>query len=122
MDDTVTIQSKTLPFDINLKSIPAFNKLEHGFNFSSAGLRINLRRNSLGLLFGSFYGPTAIFAMLSMLSYCIKTDVVCKSIIGKNLINLISKDIIFWDNKSYNLRPNFNNAHTVKRPSVIWPF
>ena len=79
LDDTVTIQSKTLPFDINLKSIPAFNKLEHGFNFSSAGLKIDLRRNSLGLLFGSFYGPTAIFAMLSMLSYCIKTDVVCKS-------------------------------------------
>ena len=53
--------------------------MDNGFNYASAGIKIYLRRKSLGLLFGSFYAPTATFAMLSMLSYCINPDMVIKN-------------------------------------------
>ena len=43
---------------------------------SSAGIRIHLKRDRLGLLLGSFYIPTGIFAVLAMASYVINPDAV----------------------------------------------
>ena len=77
-NEILHIESKNLEFDTSVKSIPPFYTVDNGFNYASAGLKIYLRRKSLGLLFGSFYGPTAIFAMLSMLSYCINPDMVIR--------------------------------------------
>ena len=43
---------------------------------SSAGIMIHLKRDGLGLLMGSFYAPTGIFAILAMTSYVINPDAV----------------------------------------------
>ena len=43
---------------------------------SSAGVMIHLKRDGLGLLLGSFYVPTGIFAILAMTSYVINPDAV----------------------------------------------
>ena len=47
-----------------------------GYDYSYAGLTIHLKRNKLGLLIGSFYVPTGIFAMLSMISFAINPEMV----------------------------------------------
>ena len=43
---------------------------------SSTGIRLKFCRNSFGHLTSSFYYPTGCFALLSMISYLIKPDVV----------------------------------------------
>ena len=43
---------------------------------SAAGIKIYIQRDSIGLLLGSFYVPTGIFAILSIASYVIHPDVV----------------------------------------------
>ena len=49
-DNIVQIYSQSLPFDIHVQSIPTYNTFEYGYNYSSAGLKIHLKRNSLGLI------------------------------------------------------------------------
>ena len=49
-DDIVQIYSQSLPFDIHVQSIPTYNTFEYGYNYSSAGLKIHLKRNCLGLI------------------------------------------------------------------------
>ena len=67
------IPNTTTPFIVSVEIIP--NKTMWGI-VSSTGLRINLQRNSIALLMGSFYVPTGIFAILSMASYVINPEVV----------------------------------------------
>ena len=43
---------------------------------SCAGIMIHLKRDGLGLLLGSFYIPTGIFAALAMTSYVVNPDAV----------------------------------------------
>ena len=43
---------------------------------SSAGFMIHLKRDTIGLLLGSYYVPTGIFAVLAMASYVINPDAV----------------------------------------------
>ena len=45
-----------------------------GYIYDQAGLSIQFSRKSLGDLPGSFYGPTAIFAILSLISFHIHPD------------------------------------------------
>ena len=54
--------------DINKDTVIKQGKL------SSAGVMIHLKRDGLGLLLGSFYVPTGIFAVLAMTSYFINPD------------------------------------------------
>ena len=56
--------------DINKDTVIKQGKL------SSAGVMIHLKRDGLGLLLGSFYVPTGIFAVLAMTSYVINPDAV----------------------------------------------
>ena len=72
-----------VPFDTRIESISPFNIPLDGFNYSHVGLKIYLERNSVSLLIGSFYGPTSIFSLLSMFSYCINVDSVIKNQIEK---------------------------------------
>ena len=69
-----------VPFDTRIESISPFNIPLDGFNYSHVGLKIYLERNSVSLLIGSFYGPTSIFSLLSMFSYCINVDSVIKNL------------------------------------------
>ena len=47
-----------------------------GGKLSSAGIGIHLQRDRLGLLLGSFYMPTGVFAILALASYLINPDAV----------------------------------------------
>ena len=49
-DDIVQVYSQSLPFDIHVQSIPTYNTFEYGYNYSSAGLKIHLKRNSYGFI------------------------------------------------------------------------
>ena len=49
-DDIVQVYSQSLPFDIHVQSIPTYDTFEYGYNYSSAGLKIHLKRNSLGFI------------------------------------------------------------------------
>ena len=56
------------------ESITPFEIKEYEDTFSNTGFTIYFQRNTLGLMVSSFYIPTTIFSMLSMLSYSIKID------------------------------------------------
>ena len=71
------VKQSRMPFDISLENLAPFLYEESGFNYSYAGVRIHLTRNDFTLLIGSYYGPTIIFSMLSLVSYSIKSDIVC---------------------------------------------
>ena len=89
----VDTDSKQVPFDIKATSIPSFDVLVDGYNYSYAGITLYFKRNDLGLLFGSFYGPLAAFAILSMFSYFIDIDMV----VVLDFINIITIfDIMFY--------------------------
>ena len=68
--------SKLVPFDINATSMPSFNVTADGYNYSYTGITLHFKRNNLGLLVGSFYGPLTTFAILSMFSYFIDIEMV----------------------------------------------
>ena len=70
------LNQSRLPFDISLESLKPFLKPEMGYDYSFAGMRIHLARNSFTMLIGSYYGPTVIFSILSLVSYSIKSDIV----------------------------------------------
>ena len=67
-----------LPFDISLESLKPFLFSRIGYNFSHTGMRIHLSRNDFALLIGGYYGPTIIFSTLSLVSYSIRTEMVCR--------------------------------------------
>ena len=75
-EEMLKVDQSRLPFDIFLASIKPFDRLELDYNYSFAGMKIHFSRNSFGLLIGSYYGPTVVFSMLSLVSYSIRTDIV----------------------------------------------
>ena len=56
--------------------MPSFNVTADGYNYSYTGITLHFKRNNLGLLTGSFYGPLTTFAILSMFSYFIDIEMV----------------------------------------------
>ena len=68
-----------------------FDEAFMGYNYSRTGIKIHFKRNSLSLLKGKFYGPTAIFSLLSMLSYTIAIEKVTSNELDnqKNLFTYI---------------------------------
>ena len=80
-----------LPFEIQLETLPAFKKVDPIYDnaYSYTGMVIRLRRNSLGELFSGYYFPTGSFALLSIISFLIKPDMV------RNNHNLDCKKIAF---------------------------
>ena len=75
------INQSRLPFDIYLESMDPFEHTEAGYNYSYSKMKIYMNRNDLGYLFGSFYGPTGMFAGLSLISYAINPDIVSNIIL-----------------------------------------
>ena len=68
--------------------MPSFNVTADGYNYSYTGITLHFKRNNLGLLTGSFYGPLTTFAILSMFSYFIDIEMV-------GLLALIFESIIY---------------------------
>ena len=75
-DEGIIVDQDQIPFDVMLLGIESFTHLEDGYNYSYAGMEIQLDRNSLGQLSGGFFAPTAMFAILSLVSYTITLDMV----------------------------------------------
>ena len=75
--DPIVLDNMPFPFEFQLASLPNFEIInrQHG-SFSWTGIVLKMRRNSLGqLLIGYFY-LTGSFALLSMISFLIKPDMV----------------------------------------------
>ena len=86
----VTIISKNVPFEMSAKSIaPFLIEMKNNYYYSHSGLRISFKRNNLGLLMGGFYGPTAAFSAVSLLSYNINIDMVHNTVRSKVILTII---------------------------------
>ena len=72
----VNTNSTQVPFDMMATSMAPFDVVVDGYRYSYTGITLYFKRNDLGLLVGSFYGPLAAFVMLSMFSYFIDIDMV----------------------------------------------
>ena len=76
--DDLEVESKRLPFITKLTGLNSFSLVDetNGYPYDATGMKIHFSRKSLGILTGTFYGPTAIFAVLSMISFQINPNVV----------------------------------------------
>ena len=63
-------------FKLQIESVPTNETIFHNAKYSYTGMTLKLKRKSLGHLASSYYYPTASFALLSMISYFIKPDIV----------------------------------------------
>ena len=78
MDNWIEINDSNTPFDFKVSLVRPFTKKSVGYvhPFSFTGMSIELERKSFGSLMETFYVPTAIFAIVSMISFLIKPSVV----------------------------------------------
>ena len=76
-DDPIIVDNLPFPFEFRLSALPNFEKTDrYNISFSWTGIVLTMERKSLGqLLIGYFY-PTSSFALLSMISFLIKPDMV----------------------------------------------
>ena len=71
------ISNRHLPYTFSiLKTKKEFPKYNYEFYAPYAGIVLQIKRESLDLLIGTFYVPTAIFSALSMVSFFINPDLV----------------------------------------------
>ena len=71
-------------YEVKLETRPQFeyfsiignNKHKFTGNYSYTGMKMKLKRKSLGHLTVGYYYPTASFSLLSMISYLINPDIV----------------------------------------------
>ena len=75
-DSPIIIDNLPYPFEFEIKSIPTFNRTIGEYNYSFTGMNLKMNRKSFRKLISGFYYPTASFALLSMISFLIKPDVV----------------------------------------------
>ena len=73
-DPPKRIEQVKLPFDIDIEVLDPFSKWLDSFNKSYSGMSIRFQRNTIGVLKGGFYFPTASFSLLSMLSFLVKPE------------------------------------------------
>ena len=64
--------------EVFIDTLPAFEKMDpiYGYSYSYTGLVMKIRRNSLGQLVSGYFFPTGSFALLSIISFLIKPDMV----------------------------------------------
>ena len=73
-NETIPFESAKIPFNIHVSIfLDSYN--------DTGTISLSLKRNSINLLFGSFFIPTEIFATLSIGSYIITPDIVSKLIV-----------------------------------------
>ena len=87
--DSIILDNLPFPFEFQLVSLATFELRNiYGVSYSYTGIVLKMRRKSPGQLLSGFFYPTAAFALLSMLSFLIKSDVV-------RLFVLILKNLIY---------------------------
>ena len=75
-DKIIHVNQTRFPFDISLEVIEPFFMHLTGNNYSATGMRVHFTRNKLSALIGSYYAPTFVFVLLSLVSYSIEADMV----------------------------------------------
>ena len=77
-DDPIIIENSNLPFKFHLNTMASYEKkdLVDGYFYSFTGLVMNISRKSYGKLLSGYFYPMAAFALLSMISFLIKPDMV----------------------------------------------
>ena len=78
-DGFFEISDLQFPFHLEVESFRTSRKLytDQGNTRSYTGMCFKMNRKTRGHLISGFYYPTASFAVLSLISYLIKPDVVC---------------------------------------------
>ena len=78
--DPIILENLSFPFEFQLVVLPNFevktNRRNNLVTFSYTGIALRMRRKSLGQLLSGFFYPSAAFALLSMISFLIKPDMV----------------------------------------------
>ena len=83
-EEPIIINKLFKSYEVKLETRPQFEHFsiigndKHKFtgNYSYTGMKMKLKRKSLGHLTVGYYYPTASFSLLSMISYLIKPDIV----------------------------------------------
>ena len=102
LNGTPTLEEwSNLPFGVLIKPLRSTLEFEDGYNFSTAQVQIQLIRTTDGLfgLIGGYYGPTAIFAVLSLGSFFIRPEIVSFSLCMEYLAEFImySRFLDAWE-------------------------
>ena len=67
-----TIPKNGLPFDISVQALDSSKTSSLGYEYNTAGLLIKFKRNNAWTLITGYFGPTALYSLLSTLSFVIK--------------------------------------------------
>ena len=76
LDQETKLSDGHLPYSFSILGKKEFPITNYEWDYPAIGIRIILKRKTLGTLIGGFYIPTALFAILSMISFFINPDVV----------------------------------------------
>ena len=76
LDQETKLSDGHLPYSFSILGKKEFPITNYEWDYPAIGIRIRLKRKTLGTLIGGFYIPTALFAILSMISFFINPDVV----------------------------------------------
>ena len=72
---TLSINDSTTPFDFTLSMIKPFTRENtKGNTYYFTGINFNMTRKNIGSLLTTFYAPTGIFTVFSMMSFLIKPE------------------------------------------------
>ena len=78
--DPIILDNLPFPFEFQLVVLPNFeiktSRRNNMIAFSYTGIALRMRRKSPGQLLSGFFYPSAAFALLSMISFLIKPDMV----------------------------------------------
>ena len=75
----IEVQSSRLPYKIIVESIEISMTMSTIYEYVNSGIKFTLERKNIGQLLGGFFVPTAIFALLSLVSFTINPDIVSVS-------------------------------------------
>ena len=94
--EPIILDNLPFPFEFQLVVLPNFevktNRRNNLVTFSYTGIALRMRRKSLGQLLSGFFYPSAAFALLSMISFLIKPDMVSffiMNVFGSKLLKLL---------------------------------
>ena len=89
-EDPLILNDLPHPYEFEFNLTPVFDKTSvNNISFSYAGMKIKMKRKTLGKLMSSYYYPMAAFAFLSTISFLIKADVVSNGICYHNCSDLL---------------------------------
>ena len=75
-EPSLGIDNSRLPYTITVESIDTSMTQSTVYEYVNSGFKLKLKRRNIGQLLGGYFGPTAIFALLSLISFIINPDIV----------------------------------------------